>query len=225
MKIILDNIAVPDSIAPGGNSERHSRHIRNVGRLDHDVSHNAVADEFIKEGDWVVDAGAYIGTHTVHYLERVGHEGRVLAFEVNPLSFECLSHNCPHSILYNMGLSDEAREIGLHFKGNPAATYCASLRKTQIKSCLRTLDSFNLLRLDFYKIDVEGYELKVLNGSRETIERCKPVILLEINPKSLQRYGVVPKDLTDFLELFGYTCEELFGAGARKSWDLICKVK
>lgn len=44
---------------------------------------------------------------------------------------------------------------------------------------LRTLDSYNFARIDVMKIDVEGMELDVLAGAAKTIERCRPVILIE----------------------------------------------
>lgn len=44
---------------------------------------------------------------------------------------------------------------------------------------LRTLDSYNFPRIDVLKIDVEGMELAVLAGASETIDRCRPIILIE----------------------------------------------
>ena len=43
-----------------------------------------------------------------------------------------------------------------------------------------TLDSLNLENVSFIKIDVEGHEPNVINGSLATIQRCKPVMIVEI---------------------------------------------
>src|SRR5262249_3119986 len=42
-----------------------------------------------------------------------------------------------------------------------------------------TIDSLNLPRCDFLKIDVEGMELAVLRGARQTIEKCRPILYLD----------------------------------------------
>ena len=62
----------------------------------------------------------------------------------------------------------------------------------------KTLDSFNLSGIDFIKIDVEGYELHVLSGGRETIAKNKPKPHIEIwnsnlrsAPIFLVRWGIV----------------------------------
>jgi len=44
---------------------------------------------------------------------------------------------------------------------------------------LGKLDDFQLERVDFIKIDVEGFESKVLEGAAETIERCRPIMYIE----------------------------------------------
>jgi len=43
-----------------------------------------------------------------------------------------------------------------------------------------TIDSLQLPRVDFIKIDVEGHELEVLRGSRETLEKYHPILMVEI---------------------------------------------
>ena len=52
----------------------------------------------------------------------------------------------------------------------------------------KTLDSFNLSGIDFIKIDVEGYELHVLSGGRETIAKNKPKLFIEIWNSNLRSF-------------------------------------
>ena len=50
-----------------------------------------------------------------------------------------------------------------------------------LKVNIETLDSFNLKEIDFIKLDVEGYEEKILNGSKNTILKFKPTVVIEQN--------------------------------------------
>jgi hypothetical protein len=59
-------------------------------------------------------------------------------------------------------------------------------------------------RLDFLKIDVEGYEVEVINGGLETIKRFRPVMLIEVNEPLLKRYGRTPKQVHSLLDELGY---------------------
>ena len=54
---------------------------------------------------------------------------------------------------------------------------------------VKTLDSFGFEDVDFLKIDVEGFELQVLKGGIETLQRCKPTIIVEQKPGNGSRYG------------------------------------
>lgn len=61
---------------------------------------------------------------------------------------------------------------------------------------LYTLDEFNIKDVDYIKIDVDGYELKVLQGSQQTIERYQPLLIIE------QEYG--DHDAIDFCKTLNY---------------------
>ena len=58
---------------------------------------------------------------------------------------------------------------------------------------VRTLDSFQIPKVDFIKIDVQGYEKYVLEGGKNTIMSSKPTIIIEMEDHQLRRfnYGVV----------------------------------
>jgi len=70
----------------------------------------------------------------------------------------------------------------------------------------RTIDSYNFEDVDAIKIDVEGSELYVMEGAKETIKRCRPSVQVEIVPKQCQQYGYDPQALYDFFAELDYVC-------------------
>ena len=68
----------------------------------------------------------------------------------------------------------------------------------------KRLDDYSFDDVDYIKIDVEGHELNVLKGAVKTIERCKPIIVIEQN-RVTERYGKGNKfDAKNFLISLGY---------------------
>ena len=67
---------------------------------------------------------------------------------------------------------------------------------------VNTLDSYNIQDVDFIKIDVEGYETRVLQGGLETIKRDSPAILCEINRGDFSA--------RQLLESIGYKCVDTY---------------
>ena len=68
-----------------------------------------------------------------------------------------------------------------------------------------TLDSLQLTEVDFIKIDCEGYEENVLRGAVETIERDRPVIIVEQKrDMATARFGLEPLGAVKFLQSLGY---------------------
>lgn len=177
-------------------------------RLDHDLSLLPILLEYIETGDVIVDAGAYIGDHTIAYLNRVGPIGTVYAFEPNPEAFECLTRNCPSAKAYRMGLSDVNELLGASIVANEnvGASYLTKGHGTAV----RTLDSFNLPRLNFFKLDIEGMEPLAIQGAKKTIARCKPVICAEINVGALARNGFSANYLISKITDMGYTPKKVY---------------
>lgn len=65
-----------------------------------------------------------------------------------------------------------------------------------------TIDGFcnaNNIVPDFIKIDVEGGELRVLQGAKKTIEKYSPIILCEYSQENTNQYGYNPHMINDFL--------------------------
>lgn len=80
--------------------------------------------------------------------------------------------------------------------------------------CL-TLDSFEFQDVDYLKVDVEGFEKKVLIGGARTIERCRPLIVIEQNTAALP--GAERYDARAWLEERGYSVK----ATCARGWDYI----
>lgn len=80
----------------------------------------------------------------------------------------------------------------------------------------RTIDSYNFEEVDAIKIDVEGSELLVMQGAKDTIERCRPSIQVEIVPKQCNLFGYEPQDLYDFMAQYDYVCISAVRRAANK---------
>ncbi len=78
-----------------------------------------------------------------------------------------------------------------------------------------TLDSYvereNLQKVDFIKLDVDGYECQVLRGALKTLERFRPVILSELAPYHLAEAGESVEELVSILESSNYVLLNLAG--------------
>lgn len=78
---------------------------------------------------------------------------------------------------YCVALGETSGEI--EYSG--ASTGITHADKTTNKALLKTLDSYNFNDVNYIKIDVEGDELSVLKGAKQTLARCRPLIILEQN--------------------------------------------
>jgi FkbM family methyltransferase len=143
--------------------------------------------QLIGPGSVVADVGANIGSHTLLYSQLVGETGRVLAFEPQPKIFHMLCANVALNGIGNvttyqagvgqklgtMRVSTPNEEKRVNFGGISLGE-----EGTEIVDIV-TLDSLNLERLDFVKIDVEGMEEAVIRGGAETLKRLKPRLYVE----------------------------------------------
>lgn len=173
-------------------------------------------ENWVRPGDFVVDAGSNIGHYTARLSNIVGPEGRVFAFEPMPSAFEILTsivsrQGNNNTSLFNCALSDSARfarmEVPL-FDTGLVNTYMASIADTAVGQGIYCVpfDSLDIKeRIAFAKIDVEEHELSVLRGMRKTIERDLPVLVIE---------GRNP-EIESFLSEFGYGHQELPGSPNR----------
>ena len=200
MKITKEGIAVLDD----DKDSLLSRWVERDGRLDHDESLPHHYLRHIKAGDVVVDGGAAIGDHTIAYIRACGDAKLVHAFEPNPLMVECLSHNCPECHIHPYALSDSDGAAWLAHDDSNAGAAFSNVDGNGVPIETRTLDSFEFPKVDFIKLDLEGFEGRAILGATATLRRCKPRMVLEMSPWMLRRAGSSFDGLLSHLKSIGY---------------------
>lgn len=149
--------------------------------------------EHISQGDVCLDIGANIGHHAIIMAQTTGPSGKVYAYEPIPRiraqMEESLSINqLDNVVVVAEGLSNASGSMKLYLnEGNIAGSSLVNKSEEEIDITLRTLDSYNYEKVDFMKIDVEGYEYNVLAGGEQTIARHHPKILFEFSPTYYQK--------------------------------------
>lgn len=175
---------------------------RLVKKYKEKVNANEVAYLFsaINDGQTVFDIGAHMGAYTYFMQQNVGKNGSVHAFEPQAKLYKQLLLNKQllqwnNVTINHLALSHSRGSATLNipsYKGK-ADTEGASILTHSEKSlyatenvAIETLDNYcnqNNLTPAFLKIDVEGNELKVLQGGIETIKKYTPKILIEIEAR------------------------------------------
>jgi len=145
-----------------------------------------------------VDIGARVG-EWARPLSTIFN--KVISFEPKQKWCECFIKNVKmkHVKLYQCGLSDEnkwAEMDGNSFRQGHSADGIINYLDEGECMQLKTLDSFNIPKIDFMKIDVDGLEMKVILGGEATLLRTKPIMMIECCPKyNYQEYCKYIEDL------------------------------
>jgi len=143
-----------------------------------------IFEKYVTKNSVVLEAGCHIGTHSIK-LAKICRE--LHCFEPLSYSFNLLKYNIElnklHNVkIYNEGLSDkqEQKNYISITDGNPGGAVIAKNDEGKEFKCeLTTIDSLNLKKIDFIKLDVEGYETLAIKGGINTIKKFKPIITIE----------------------------------------------
>lgn len=174
--------------------------------------------EEIHEGDIVIDVGANIGYYTLIFAQLVGSSGKVFAFEPEPKNFEILKKNIEINNYQNIVaeqkiVSDKSGIVKLFIAEHGIVGHRINQEKSsqkfiEVESII--LDNYiKKLNLDnkinFIKIDVEGSEPKVLEGTKEIIQKSNQLkIFTEFNREVVKEYGIEPKEMIDLFYRNGF---------------------
>ena len=156
----------------------------------------------VKEGDIVLDCGAFIGLHTLELSKLVGETGKVYSFEPIPAVADCLEKTMEEKNIDNVVLVRNAlynkSNIKLEFVSehnglSSVADYRRKAFKYKYKLNSICIDDFINIpkdkKISFIKIDVEGSEFRVLEGAIKTIKKYRPTIIFETwkNKRNIQK--------------------------------------
>lgn len=142
--------------------------------------------------------------------------GEVYGFEPIPKLYNYLnakfSSKAVH--IYPYVLSDVEEEVVFYYFPKRSGVSGMSNRLpllgklTTEEICVKTvvLDrKFDLIRIDFIKIDVEGAELKVLRGLKQHLIKCRPTVVFECQHLGLDYFDITPEQIFDFFQQIGYS--------------------
>jgi FkbM family methyltransferase len=161
-----------------------------------------------------IDGGANLGIHTVAWAKAMHNWGEVIAFEPQERIFYLLAgnialNNCFNACAFNKALGSRIGELNIPVPDylKPASFGSLELKKKKTNEFIGqeldyrkshcktvpvvTIDSLNLARIDFIKLDIEGMEIDALEGSSKTLDCHKPIMLIEhikVGYESLNSY-------------------------------------
>jgi FkbM family methyltransferase len=172
--------------------------------------------ELVKPGMIVADVGANFGYYTVQLSRLVGSTGLVHAFEPSTAFRQRLldhlkRNRCSNVTVSEFGLSDRTETLQLYVGADTATLHWCDDRKRPVSEetvPLMTLDEYaeevNLPHLDFIKVDIDGHEPRFLSGATQTIQRFRPIMLIEFAQLYLPKVGSDAEKLAEQLNKLGY---------------------
>ncbi len=168
----------------------------------------------LRPGSVILDIGANFGYYSIILASHLRKHCRVLAVEPDPSNHARLVDHIARNELEGVvtahcfGLSDKPGFATRAARAGNSGSTNLSESDEATETRLTSLDAFiadqNLDRLDFMKIDVEGFEERVLRGAREALTRFQPLILIELEPPRLALKGSSVPGVADLLYQAGY---------------------
>jgi FkbM family methyltransferase len=184
-----------------------------VSTHEYDPEETAAVRSLLRRGDTFIDVGANIGWYTIMASDVVGKEGRVIAFEPSPPSFDILRRNVNINKLNNVkieqkALSNKRGTVAFHIEGAYSRLQEIHLDRKDVEVEAVPLDEY--LKdfrgeIGMMKIDTEGAEGLILAGMRGILRNNPPrAIMLEFTPRLYPKTGFDPEAMLRELHEFGY---------------------
>lgn len=164
---------------------------------------------YVPRSNIVVQAGGNVGVYPAHLAKRFQ---AVHAFEPDPANYACLIQNIEtvggniNAVNAALGERDGSCQLWINNHYNCGTTRVSTEAEeiNGVELCeMRRIDGLDLHGCDLIWLDVEGYELRVLEGAVQTVEKFWPAVILEDNDTSLH-HGIPLGAATEWLYAHGY---------------------
>jgi FkbM family methyltransferase len=174
----------------------------------------------LREGDTVIDAGANIGFFSFLAARCVGESGRVLAFEPHPFNYDpfaaaVTAHRLHQIAPFQVGLDETDGSGTVHMRDqsvypNRTGTMIDCEGDAGIAVPTRSIDSLvdehGIERIDLLKVDVDGFETRILRGAARTLAAGKiRHVIIELSSFWLERSGSSEAEIRALLGAGGLT--------------------
>lgn len=157
-------------------------------------------------GDIVIDAGACWGDSALYFANIVGKEGKVYGFEfvkenieIFNINIQLNEHLIPIIKLIEKPLWSKSG-IPLDISGSGPGSFVSIKNESSLIYSSISIDDFvesnNLKKIDFIKMDIEGAEYEALIGAEKTIRKYKPKLAISLY-HSLNDFAKIPKWIDD----------------------------
>ncbi len=176
----------------------------------------------LSEGDLALDGGAHVGRHSFPMAERIGPAGTVLAVEAHPklarrLVQRARKRRARQVQVIEKALYDRVGRVSFHCTKQHPAYSGIEARRYDFEETVQIIDvettTIDMImtqhadrRLGFVKLDLEGGELRALEGGRNTLGKSRPLIVFE-------------NDQENSAQLYGYSRDEWFGFFAAVNYE------
>ena len=185
-------------------------HLDLTQNLKYDRLTNKIISKVLSENSNTIDVGAHKG-EIIDEILKTAEKGKVEASEAIPsfaLALRAKFSEDTRVVINETALSDAVGTTTFNYVKNAPAysgmkqrTYAVEnpdIEKLTVK--MSRLDDYGFENIDLIKIDVEGAEMHVLNGAKETIRKSKPVVLFEFGIGGSDHYGTTSDDIFNYFQ-------------------------
>lgn len=178
--------------------------------------------QFVQPGMTVVDVGGNIGVYTRYFAGLVGPTGRVHSFEPGPSNFEHLQENTQGlaNVAINHAAVGERNGVIKLFISDELnvdhRTFDSGDGRRSIDVPVVALDDYFPpgQKVDFIKIDVQGYEWSVLRGAQRVLSESADLkILMEYWPWGLKKASAEPSEMLNLFKTLGFQITKVADGG------------